>query len=90
MEAIKSFDEVLVLLKDREIVATKQDGVVTFCSYKDGQIRCKQANGYYVLSLNMFMELFSKQTFYLYEKQNDEGINTEKDVEYYTWRERYQ
>ena len=90
MEPIKSFEEVLRLLKEYEIVATKQEGVVTFCSYKNGQVRCKQLNGYYVLSWSMFIELFEKQTFYLYEKQNDEGINVEKDVEYYTWREKYQ
>ena len=90
MEPIASFEEVVQKLKEYEIVATKQDGVTTFCSYRNGQIRCKQMNGSYILSLQMFEELFRKQVFYLYEKQNDEGINLEKDVEYYTWREKYQ
>lgn len=90
MEAITSFDEVLQKLKEQEIVATKQNGVVTFCSYIDGMVRCKQMHSSYKLSWKTFIELFSKETFYLYEKHNDEGINLEKDVEYYTWREKYQ
>lgn len=90
MEKLEFFEEVLQKLKEKEIVVTKQDGVITFCSYRDGQIRCKQANGTYILSVAVFTELFHKQDFYLYEKQKEAEINVEKDVEYYSWREKYQ
>ena len=90
MVELISFEEVLQKLKEHEIVATKQNGVVTFCSYNDGMVRCKQLHSTYKLPWKMFIELFSKETFYLYEKQNDEGINLKKDIEYYTWREKYQ
>ena len=42
-------------------------------------------NTSYSLSFEEFRDLFQKETFYVYEPDND-GINSEKDDEYYIWK----
>lgn len=86
MEPIMSFEEVIQKLKEYEIVATIQEKVTTFYSYRNEKIYCKQANGQYILSVEEFIQLYQKENFYLYRPKQEETISLEKDEEYYRWK----
>lgn len=87
MEPIVSFMEVLQYLKDQEILYSVSKGVITYYYQKENVIAIKNPNSHYKISLDEFKDLFRKETFYLYIPK-DEGVNTEKDEEYYAWKSR--
>lgn len=87
MEPIALFSEVLQYLKDQEIIYSVSKGVITYYYQKGNIIAIKNPNSHYKISLDEFKELFRKETFYLYIPK-DEGVNVEKDEEYYAWKSR--
>ena len=77
-----TFKEAVNYLKDGEIVLT----VNRTSFYLDGDhITVHTPNTRYKLTLNEFKELFIKEELFLYIPSND-GIDTEKDDAYYTWK----
>ncbi len=87
MEPIVSFMEVLQYLKDQEIIYSVNRGVITYYYQRNDIVAIKNPNSHYKISLEEFKELFRKETFYLYIPK-DEGVNVEKDEEYYAWKSR--
>lgn len=89
MEKLESFDEVLYLLKQREILFLINKGKPTFFAQVDSdRIRVNNEQVNYFMTMNQLKELFASESFYLYEKkkQNDILVSDEKDAEYYSWK----
>ena len=85
MEKIKNIQELSDCLKANLIVCTPTTKGLTFIvAYKDG-VRIQNDRSRYTLSFQDFIELYADQTFYIYENKQEEGVNTEKDEEYYGW-----
>lgn len=89
MKKIESFDEVLYLLKQREILFLIQKRNPTyFVMIENDRIRVNNEQVNYFITMNQLKELFISEIFYLYEKkkQNDILVSDEKDIEYYSWK----
>lgn len=85
MEKIKNTQELTDCLKANIIVCTPTPKGLTFIvAYKDG-VRIQNDRSRYSLSFLDFLDLYQDQTFYIYEDNQEEGVNTEKDEEYYGW-----
>ncbi|MBQ1878368.1 MAG: hypothetical protein II161_06095 [Erysipelotrichaceae bacterium] len=82
MEKVESFKMVIRYLKDREILMTASRQAVWF---DNGQITINSPKARYHLSLDDFIALYEKETFYLYKRQ-EESIDPLKDEEYYRWK----
>ena len=82
MQKIESFKMVIRYLKDREILLTADRQAFW---YDKGQITVNSPKARYHLSMDDFIELYQKETFYLYKNQ-EESIDTQKDEEYYRWK----
>ncbi|MBR0230368.1 MAG: hypothetical protein IJL94_03160 [Erysipelotrichaceae bacterium] len=82
MEKIKTFSEVLMYLKDQEIVIS---GNRTSFYLQNGQITAHNNGTRFTLTVEDFKELYGKEPFFLY-KPDDSNVNAEKDEEYYSWK----
>ncbi len=82
MEKIKTFSEVLMYLKDQEIVIS---GNRTSFYLQNGQITAHNNGTRFTLTIEDFKELYGKEPFFLY-KPDDSKIDAEKDDEYYAWK----
>ena len=86
MEKIEYFQEVLHLLKDKEIVFIQKGNDAVFFAVQKDKIVAKSTGSTYRLNENEFTELFQNETFYLYETAVQDTVNHEKDEEYYSWQ----
>ena len=82
MQRLENFSQVIQYLNDKEIVMLRDH---TSFYIKGSRIMVNGLNTSYSLSFEEFRDLFQKETFYVYEPDND-GINSEKDDEYYLWK----
>ena len=86
MEKIESFDFVLQYLKSRVTVCTiKGRQITTYRLSPSGTVTVNSGSARYSISFEDFTELFGSSQFYLHTGQPD-GIDTDKDDEYYTWK----
>ncbi len=72
------------MLQDKEIVVTMNNGV-QYLALKKDKVIVKSDQATYTLQLDDFKELYCDNTFYLYEPDSIEELNSEKDQEYYSW-----
>ncbi len=82
MEPIESFAMVLRYLKDQEIVLLRNR---TSFHLNEGRIVVHDKNARFVLTIEEFTMLYQELQFYLY-KPDENGIDSEKDEEYYRWK----
>ncbi len=82
MKKIDNFHQVIQYLNDKEIVLLQDR---TSFYIKGNRIAVNGVNAHYMLSFESFRDLYCNETFYVYEP-SDDGINTEKDDEYYSWK----
>ena len=87
MQKIESFTFALDALKQLEVLCSRIDGQLTSYRMRGERISVTAPNAHYLLTVEQFRELFSHQTFYLYD-QIDQGIDPEKDDEYSAWKSR--
>ena len=87
MEKISSFAFALDALKQQEVLCSRSSGSLTSYRLKGDRISVSSGNVHYLLSLKEFAELFSRETFYIYD-QFQQSIDSEKDDEYYAWKNR--
>lgn len=81
MEKIESFREVVFHLKDLEVLTTpKKDYFV----YKNKKVYRYFNGSSFCLTLDDFKQLYSKETFYVYEN-DDVFIDNDKDEAYYRY-----
>jgi len=85
MEKIESFTFAVDYLKQQEVLCSVDNQKLTYYRMKGNMISVNMPNAHYLLSLEQFKELFSRQTFYLYTKYED-SIDLSKDEEYYSWK----
>lgn len=85
MADILAFREVVNYLKEKEIVYTISKGKITYYYLQDEVVNVKGVDCHYKIKLDDFINLFSKENFYLYTPK-DEKINDEKDEQYYSWK----
>ena len=85
MQEIQNSEEVLLALRNGEILLTKSKNKVTFYAQKkEDSIIVRNENTNINVDLNLFKQLYLKQSFYVYEVESkDVFINEEKDEEYY-------
>ena len=81
---LESIFEALELIKNGEIVVTKNNNVTTFFALKGKRIHCQSQNLSFNLSFKEFSNLYGQSTFYLYAP-SENIIDTKKDDEYYNW-----
>lgn len=86
LNKITCFNEVVYLLKEKEVVYILHKGKMTFFALVNERIRVYNENCNYSISFEVFEELFYDETFYLHKKIEEEWISKEKDDEYYRWR----
>lgn len=85
MQEITSIQQLEEVLKANTIVCTpSKKGLTYITMYKDN-VRIQNAFSRYTLTFHDFLDLYSNQTFYIYEKDHDGEISLEKDAEYYSW-----
>jgi len=82
MEKIESFQFVIDYLKQGEIIVNKDRASF---HYDNNKISVHNKNAHFLLSLDEFIELYRKDTFYLYTN-NQESIDENKDTDYYSWK----
>ncbi|MBQ6654038.1 MAG: hypothetical protein IJM79_00745 [Erysipelotrichaceae bacterium] len=87
MEKITSFAFALDALKQCEVLCSRSGGSLTRYRLKGDRISVSGENAHYTLSIKEFAELFARETFYIYD-QFQPTIDTEKDDEYYAWKNR--
>lgn len=90
MEKIDRLDDVKRLLVDQEILMIMKDGSPVFFVKRKDKILVKGSSSTYRITLDEVVELFHDDTFYLYDEVPHEGVNIEKDNEYYAWRNKHQ
>jgi lipoate-protein ligase A len=78
----------LELLKQGNILIEEKKRTIIFM--KDQKIHLKNTQWNSKISSEDFLSLFEDAVFSTYEKKKDAEISDEKDIEYYTWREKYQ
>lgn len=84
MKKLDSIDEVLFYLKESEIVFIFMERKRTFFCLKNDKVSVRGENSSYIISLEMFLELYQSYPFYLFEQKKEEiEIDKEKDEEYY-------
>lgn len=89
MKKIESFEEVLYLLNQNEIVFLMDKGKATFfAQVENDRIRVNNEHVNYFMSIQQLKQLFASEVFYLYDKkrQKEEFVSDEKDAEYYSWK----
>ena len=74
-------------LQDSEAVCIVSNSNTTYFYFTNDTIRVISKQYRYSLSFKEFEELYSKETFYLYDDK-EEGIDEEKDSDYYQWKSR--
>ena len=80
-------EEVLYLLREHEVLYTFDHQKVTFYQLKEDHILVYGPSVHYFLLLEEFMDLFQKQSFFLYTASLEEkDISLQKDEEYYRWK----
>lgn len=81
MEKINSFKEVLLALKDKEILTTKIKDKFVF---KKGKIYCYTNGSSFSLDVDDFIDLYKDEVFYIYEEEGA-SIDEDKDEAYYRY-----
>lgn len=85
MQKLTQFDEILYALKNLEILFIKDKKGMTFFARRNDKIRVYNENSNYIITVDELKSLFENTPFYLYEKEDDEFVNKQKDDEYYSW-----
>lgn len=85
MQKLTIFDEIQYALNNQEILFIKDKKGFTFFAKRMDKVRVYNENSNYIITFDEFQKLFSKTTFYVYEKEEDEFISKQKDDEYYSW-----
>lgn len=87
MHEVKSFDEVLFLLKSQTAVVQIVQGMPVYFVKREDKIKAVGKNVNYMLSEEEFIRLFKQEKFYeMDQKGKEEGISLLKDEEYYSWK----
>ena len=81
---LENIFEALELIKNGEIIVTKNNNVTTFFALKGKKIHCQNQNLSFNLNFKEFSNLYGQSTFYLYS-QSENIIDIKKDEEYYNW-----
>ena len=81
MEKLETFTDVLLSLKDKEVLTTnKKDRYIL----KKGKIYCFMDGTSFVLSLEDFKDLYQEKTFFVF-KEEGAYIDNDKDEAYYRY-----
>ncbi|WP_075878404.1 hypothetical protein [Merdibacter massiliensis] len=86
MEKIETFEQTYQYLKEGEIVCYRDGNQQLYCGMRNEKVHINGTYVHYVLEIDDFVQMFSKQNFYLYKKQTPVEISKEKDEEYYSWQ----
>lgn len=81
MEKIDSFTFVIDYLKEGQVLTTVKHDLFV---YKKERVYRYFNGSSYSLTLDEFIELYKKETFYVYE-DNTSGIDQDKDEAYYRY-----
>ena len=81
MEKINSFSEVIIHLKEKEILTTKNKD---FFVYKKEKVFRYFNGSCFAISIEDFIELYKKETFFIYEESGT-FIDNDKDEAYYRY-----
>lgn len=88
MTHLQDIETIKYHLKNKEVVFIIQKGTATYFALHQKKIRVYNECTHYYLPIEEFFTLFEKETFYLYEKKEEELISIEKDEEYYSWHKK--
>ncbi len=81
MEKLNSLNEVLLALKDKEILTTnKKDRYV----FKKNNVYVYSEGTSFVLNIDDFKDLYKEKTFYIFEEEGS-YIDNDKDYDYYRY-----
>ena len=80
-----NIDEALLYLSEGKTIKTISNNYMNYFRLVDGNIRVNNKNTKYFLSLEEFKTLYIKNLFLLHESKIEEGIDSKKDEEYYSW-----
>lgn len=86
MEKIESLELLESYLKEGRVICTIAKSSVTRFVWKQELIHVYGEHAHYTLTFQDFLDLFSHESLYLYEKDEEYvEISKEKDDEYYGW-----
>jgi len=77
-------NKVIQTLKEGKILISIIDKKRTFFKMKDKFIYVKNDKSSYYLNSSDFLEIYYINDFYLYESDDNQEIDFEKDIEYYS------
>lgn len=81
MEKLETFAQVLLALKDREVITTdKKDRYIL----KNDKVYCFKEGTSFILTLEDFKDLYQEKTFFIY-KEEGAYIDADKDEAYYRY-----
>lgn len=83
-QKIEDINIALKLLKDGEILVSKNK-TLTFFAQKKDKIHCQNSSASFNLSYIEFLSLYQGSTFFIYTFDNKTSIDIKKDEEYYSW-----
>jgi DNA-binding LytR/AlgR family response regulator len=85
MDKLDNFETTIKLMRQGEIVKIHKPEIAYF-AFKGDMIQAKNETSKYLLSLDVFTELFEDAEFFRYEKKEETVIDKAKDDEYYQWK----
>lgn len=86
MEKVENLEIVQVYLKEGRILCFFSDHKMVKFMMRNDKLHFCSDTAHYILSWKDFVEVYHQESFYLYEKEdNDIEISKEKDEEYYGW-----
>lgn len=85
---VQEYDILQALQLLKQGVRLQQAGAVTLFRYEDPRILVSSRGYTLRLRVDDFTELFAAEHFWI--RQESEGLDEQKDAEYYAWRARSQ
>lgn len=85
MKQFESFEEAYEALKNNQIVMFYSP-FPTFCYANNNKITLISKSSHFIVSAEVFTQLYCEEIFYLYENEQVNDIDNDKDDEYYGLR----
>lgn len=82
---IENIQEVIDLLKQKEILFIKSKSGKTFFVAKKDKVLCQNKSSSYRLSFKEFISLYYEAKFFIFNGDEESFIDPNKDEEYYNW-----
>lgn len=85
IKVINDIKIAILMLKEKKVLLSVNNKTKTYFILKNDKIYVFNDNSSYTLSLEMFIELYSKNEFieYVY---NEQSFDFSRDDEYYNWK----